>query len=229
MNYSSWEMLQKQIIQCRRCPRLVRFRETVPISNSFKGETCWRKPVPGFGDPNAYLCIVGLAPSAQGGNRTGRIFTADASAQFLMKGLYAKGFANQPFSHDRKDGLLLKGCYITAAVKCVPPKNSPMAKERDNCFEYLVAELFFLKKVSAILALGHFAFRSILHYFVYTGASRDAVRSCRFSHGARYALPSMPILYASFHPSPQNTNTGKLTEKMFVDLLHTIKKKRSNG
>ena len=168
------------IAECRRCSRLVHFRENVPEKKQFAGQTYWKKPVPGFGDPNAYLLILGLAPSAQGGNRTGRIFTGDESARFLFKALYEEGFASKPTSDGLHDGTELIGCYLTAAVKCVPPDNKPNAIEQKNCSPFLENEFFLLKNLTSVLALGGFAFQAYLQYIKTHGGPKAAHR---FAHG----------------------------------------------
>jgi uracil-DNA glycosylase family 4 len=209
------ETLKNQIIRCRACPRLTAFRQEVPKRAAYQKEHYWRKPIPGFGDPKARLIIIGLAPSPHGANRTGRIFTGDESARFLMKGLHAIGFTNQPTSLHRNDHLKLKNCYITAIVKCVPPGNKPSIKECETCEPFLLKEMELLRHKKVILTLGSMAFKRILHALDH--------QSLSFAHGAHYILPPLN-LFASYHPSPQNTYTGKLTEKMFVDLLRKIKK-----
>ncbi len=205
--------LNSQIVACRLCPRLVHHRESVPSRACFTKEIHWRKPVPGFGDPNAWLLILGLAPSPDGGNRTGRIFTGDASAKFLIRNLYEAGFANQPESLHQHDGLILKGCYLTAAVKCVPPKHRPKPDELKHCSRYLERELLLLPRLRCVLTLGQIAFQA---YKQHLGVK---CRSLKFAHGAKYQLPGAPPLYASYHPSPQNTNTGVLTDQDFQKLL----------
>lgn len=207
--------LRKKIITCRLCPRLVEFRENVPKRTSFKEEEYWRRPVSGFGDTEGWLLITGLAPAAHGGNRTGRIFTGDLSAKFLMNALYKAGFANQPTSERVGDGLQLLGCYMTAAVKCVPPDNAPLRIEFESCSQYYANELLLLKNLKAILALGKEAFESYLRF---VGERKP------FIHGKCYLFEKWPRVYASYHPSPQNTYTGKLTDKMFLSFLEKIKK-----
>jgi uracil-DNA glycosylase family 4 len=214
------EELNAEVTACRRCPRLVQFRENVPEKKQFEGQIYWKKPVPGFGDPNAYLLILGLAPSAQGGNRTGRIFTGDESARFLFKALYQEGFASQPTSESLHDGLELKDCYLTAAVKCVPPDNKPTALEQKHCFPYLVNEFFLLKKLSKVLVLGGFAFEAYLHYLKSQGSS---LYGAKFRHGEKHSSEGFPDLYTSYHPSPQNTNTGKLNQAMLCSVLKQIR------
>lgn len=217
VNQSTLKKLNTCITSCTRCPRLVKFRENVP--EKMPGPY-WKKPVPGFGDPQAYLLILGLAPSAQGGNRTGRIFTGDASARFLFQALFATDFANQPTSEHLKDGLVLKNCYLTAAVKCVPPQNRPTVTEQRNCFPYLVNEFALLKNISSVLALGGLAFQQYLHYVRAQGGPKIPHRFC---HGGQFPIEGFPTLYTSYHPSPQNTNTGKLNQKMLGDVLQGIK------
>lgn len=223
MHPFSFEKLNQKVIHCRRCPRLVDFRERAPKRKSFEDQEYWRRPVPGFGDRDAWLMILGLAPAAQGGNRTGRIFTGDASAQFLMRALHRSGFANQPLSESLEDGLLLNGCYITAAVKCVPPENKPLRVEFENCHPYFENEFFLLKNLSAVLALGKLAFDHFQRFLIKEGGLSSLLP---FSHGKKVGLDGWPSLYGAYHPSPQNTYTKKLTEAMFVSLLERIKKER---
>jgi len=189
----------------------------------------WGKPVPGYGDPQARLLIIGLAPAAHGAHRTGRIFTGDGSAQFLMRALHRAGFANQPTSLHRHDGLKLTDVYLTAVVRCAPPKNKPTRQEIENCLPYLIGELDFLRNVRAVLVLGRIAFEGYLHALRQQGAS---VPGLQFRHGVRYKLssllehnqPSLPTLFVSYHPSRQNTQTGRLTEAMFNRVLSKIRK-----
>jgi uracil-DNA glycosylase family 4 len=213
--------LAKIVIECRRCPRLVEFREGVPVRSAFRGEKYWRRPVPGFGDPSARIVVVGLAPAAHGGNRTGRVFTGDASARFLMRSLYDAGLASIPTSLSREDGLKLTGCYITAAVKCVPPGDRPTAEEFSNCSGYLHAELDLLSRAQAIVALGHMAFGAVGGWAASKGAS---LPKSRFKHGRKYMLGGLPAVYACYHPSPGNTNTGKLTRRMMTGLFRRVMK-----
>jgi uracil-DNA glycosylase len=212
--------LNRKIIACRRCPRLVAFRENVPFRKGLKEEKGWRKPVPGFGDPRAWLLILGLAPSVEGANRTGRIFTGDGSARFLIKALYQGGFATQPFSESIDDGLQLKGCYLTAAVKCVPPQHRPLKEESLNCSGYLENEFFLLTHLRAVLALGQLAFESFQAFLIKEGVLNKREP---FAHACEVKSPGWPTLFGAYHPSPQNTNTGKLTEEMFLSLLQQIR------
>jgi uracil-DNA glycosylase len=186
----------------------------------------WKKPVPGFGDPNAYLLILGLAPSAQGGNRTGRIFTGDESARFLFQALHQEGFASQPTSENLHDGLALKDCYLTAAVKCAPPKDKPTALEQKHCLPYLANEFYLLKKLTKVLVLGGFAFDAYLKYIKGRGGP---LYSAKFRHAEKYSCEGLPDLYTSYHPSPQNTNTGRLTQAMLCAVLKQIRMDYTQG
>jgi uracil-DNA glycosylase family 4 len=208
--------LQAEIVRCRVCPRLVAWREEVARKKvrRYRDEEYWGKPIPGFGDPEARLVLVGLAPAAHGGNRTGRIFTGDRSGDWLYGALYAFGFANQPTSRHRDDGLALKDAYVTAAVRCAPPDNKPMREEMDACRSYLVRELALLRRVRVVVALGKIAFDSCLQ--VRRELGREVPRPLpRFGHGKTYRMPEGVTIIASFHPSQQNTQTGRLTRAMF--------------
>lgn len=218
-----FKLLNDEIVHCRLCPRLVEFREHVPIRREFQNQAYWRKPVPGFGDEKAWLLIVGLAPAAQGGNRIGRIFTGDKSGHFLMNALYKAKFANQPTSISREDGLRLSECYMTPVVKCVPPQDRPTAIECLNCSQYLQRELSLLKGLTHVLALGKIAFDRFLFAQKALG---NHIKRAHFAHGQRYCFPGLPILYASYHPSPQNTNTGRLTAEEFLRLLQQIRNEK---
>jgi uracil-DNA glycosylase len=210
-----------RVVECRLCPRLVEFRENVKPKASFSHERYWRKPVPGFGDIGGRLLVLGLAPAASGGNRTGRVFTGDSSGRFLVKALHAAGFANQPVSESRDDGLVYTDCYLTAAVKCAPPGDKPTQAEFLNCSSYLEAEIALMTNLKAVLALGSLAFRAYLDHL-----NREGVptRGVRFGHGTKFALEGVPTLYGSYHPSPRNTNTGKLTQGMLVSVLSRIRR-----
>ncbi len=217
--------LNARIIACERCPRLRRYcRKVARIKRAaFRDWEYWGKPAPGFGDPEAQLLLIGLAPAAHGTNRTGRMFTGDRSGDFLYAALYRAGFANQPASVSRDDGLKLRRCFITAVARCAPPGNKPTRRELANCRPYLEAELRLLKKVRAVLTLGRIAFDNYLELLKQQGhiSSRAAYR---FAHGASYELPpSLPRLFASYHPSQQNTQTGRLTAKMFDQVLFTVR------
>lgn len=219
---TSFEELEKRIVSCRLCPRLVHYRETVPPAPSHEEEIHWRKPIPGFGDPHARVLILGLAPSSRGGNRTGRIFTGDQTGKFLFRQLYLEGFANQPEALSKNDTLKLHDCFLTASVKCTPPKHKPLPVEFCNCSGYFANEFFLLKNVQCVLALGKSAFETYLNFLkVEAGLEKPFPK---FAHGAQAVFKGWPTLIASYHPTPQNVNTGKLTEKMFLDLLKKIKK-----
>lgn len=212
----NWDKLNQTIIACRKCPRLVEYREQAPPKKPYENEVYWRRPVPGFGDPDAWLLIAGLAPSTHGGNRTGRIFTGDKSSDFLFQELYKAGLASQPTSRYKDDGLVLTGCYITPVVKCAPPKDKPTRQECLNCHGYFQNEMRLLKKVTHILVLGGMAFTAIKW-------SLPFLKGRPFKHGACYKTEgAAPAVYLSYHPSPQNTNTGKLTSDMFQGLLQAI-------
>ncbi len=214
------EQLHRTVIQCRKCSRLVRWREQVAKKppRRHQGETYWARPLSGFGDPKARLLIVGLAPAAHGGNRTGRIFTGDRSGDWLYGTLYAFGFCNQPTSAHRDDGLKLKDCYITAAVRCAPPENKPTRQEFARCQPYLVQELKLLSKVCVVVALGKIAFDSFRKAYQENGGIVPKPRP-EFGHGASVRLSQRLTLIASYHPSQQNTFTGKLTRKMFHEVF----------
>ena len=216
-------VLNQQIICCRKCPQLVRYREKVARTKrrAYRDWTYWGRPVPGFGDPQAELMIIGLAPAAHGANRTGRVFTGDRSGEFLYRMLYRDGLASQPTSTHRDDGLALYNAYVTATIRCAPLANKPLPVEVHNCRPYLEAELDLLRP-RAVLALGRIAFDAYLKLLQERGtiATRAA---CRFAHGASYQLPGgLPRLFASYHPSQQNTQTGKLTPAMFARMLRQI-------
>ena len=220
----SLAVLRDEIVVCTRCPRLVRYRERIARERKreFATQEYWGRPVPGFGDPAARLVAVGLAPAAHGSNRTGRVFTGDRSAAFLVRAFHAAGFANQPTSTHRGDGLRYRDLYLTAAVRCAPPGNHPTPDERARCGPYLERELRLLPEARALLALGGFAWDALRDVVprVY-GSPRPEVP---FAHGACAPLgPGRPMLWGSYHPSPQNTNTGKLTATMLVELLTRIR------
>jgi uracil-DNA glycosylase len=217
----SWlTILNHEVIACNRCPRLVAYREQVAQEKrrAYRDWDYWGKPVPGFGDPNARVMVLGLAPGAHGSNRTGRPFTGDASGNFMYPVLYETGFANQPTATDRNDGLELHDLYITAAVRCAPPDNKPLPEELTNCAPYLAREIGGLKQMTVIVALGKIGFDAYLNYLKRRGLIE--VRALyEFGHGAQYRLPDDKFILASYHPSNQNTQTGKLTRPMFVEIF----------
>jgi len=213
-------VLNHELIACIRCPRLVVYREKIAREKRRAYLDCeyWGKPVPGFGDPEARVLIMGLAPGAHGSNRTGRPFTGDASGKFMYPVLYETGFANQQAATDRNDGLKLTNLYITAAVRCAPPDNKPLPQELAECSYFLDRELAGLKDVKVIVALGKIGFDAYLNYVKRRGelaSKKDFV----FRHGASYQMPDGKVLLASYHPSNQNTQTGKLTREMFAEIF----------
>lgn len=220
MSFKELDSLHRCVIACRRCPRLVRWREACAKNppRRYQGTCYWARPVPGFGDPRARVLIVGLAPAANGGNRTGRMFTGDRSGDWLFGALHLHGFANQPSSVHADDGLRLRDCYITAAVHCAPPLNKPAKSEFDRCRPFLVQELALMKQVRAVIVLGKIAFDSFLRAYQETGATVAPPRPW-FGHGATWNLSDRLTLICSYHPSQQNTFTGKLTEPMFNSIF----------
>jgi len=214
----SLEELKKEIISCRKCPRLVAWREEVARTKrkAYLDWDYWGKPVPGFGDPRARVLVVGLAPGAHGSNRTGRNFTGDGSGNFLYPALYRAGYANQPDSTSRGDGLTLTGVYITASGRCAPPGNKPTTEELNNCQPFLEREIELLQP-KVIVALGRIAFERILR--IYSEPKSDK----KFAHGAAFRLQAGPWLICSYHPSQQNTLTGKLTVEMFDAMWAQVK------
>jgi uracil-DNA glycosylase len=212
--------LNQQVVACVRCPRLVEYREQVAREKrrAYREWDYWGKPVPGFGDPNARVLVLGLAPGAHGSNRTGRPFTGDASGNFMYPVLYEAGFSSQPTVTDRNDGLQLRDLYITAAARCAPPQNKPLPQELANCAPYLDRELQGLKNVRVIVALGRIGFDAYLNYLKRRGQLHGK-KDYMFAHGAKYRMPDGKILLASYHPSNQNTQTGKLTRQMFVGIF----------
>ena len=222
---SALKILNDRIVSCRKCPRLVRYREAVARAKrrAFLHWNYWGKPVPGFGDPSAQLLIIGLAPAAHGGNRTGRTFTGDRSGDFLFDALHRTGFASQATSVRRDDGLTLHNAYIGVAVRCAPPANKPLPSEFANCQPYLETELAVLRP-KAILALGGLALRAYLQILKdqHLISSHAAYP---FAHGATYRLPGgLPLVFASYHPSQQNTFTGRLTPAMLTQVLRRVRK-----
>jgi uracil-DNA glycosylase len=217
----SWlTVLNREVVGCTRCPRLVAYREQVAREKrrAYRDWEYWGKPVPGFGDAAARVLIMGLAPGAHGSNRTGRPFTGDASGKFMYPVLYETGFANQPTATDRNDGLKLKDLYITAAVRCAPPDNKPLPEELAECSIFLDREIAGLEKVKVVVALGRIGFDAYLNYLKRRGLLLSR-QPYLFKHGAHYQMPDAKVLLASYHPSNQNTATGKLTREMFVKIF----------
>jgi uracil-DNA glycosylase len=221
MSLPGWlRVLNDEVSSCVLCPRLVAYREKIAREKrrAYRDWDYWGKPVPGFGDPKARVLVLGLAPGAHGSNRTGRPFTGDASGSFMYPVLYETGFANQPTATDRKDGLVLKDLYITAAGRCAPPDNKPLPEELANCAPFLDRELDGLKNLRVIVALGRIGFDAYLNFL-----KRKALIANRgkyeFRHGAQYEFTDGRILLASYHPSNQNTQTGKLTKPMFLEIF----------
>tara|TARA_Y100000590_G_scaffold429400_1_gene541940 strand:+ start:323 stop:988 length:666 start_codon:yes stop_codon:yes gene_type:complete len=210
--------INHEIIKCRACPRLVEWREKIAKEKraAYKTETYWGKPVPSFGDPNARLLIVGLAPAAHGANRTGRMFTGDRSGDFLFAALHRAGYANQSEAIDSDDGLVLKDAYITAPVRCAPPQNKPTTEEQQKCRTFLQRELKALKNVKVVLALGGIGYTAVAKEF-------NIKPKPKFGHELEIPLPDSRVVLCSYHVSQQNTFTGRLTEKMFDNVLERAK------
>jgi uracil-DNA glycosylase family 4 len=213
-------ILYQQVTTCTLCPRLVEYRERIGREKrrAYMDWDYWAKPVPGFGDINARVVILGLAPGAHGSNRTGRPFTGDGSGYFMYPVLYETGFASQPNATHLGDGMKLKDAYITAAAHCAPPLNKPTPEELSNCSVFLDRELALLKNTRVLVALGKIGFDAYLRYLKRTGVIQSA-SAFVFGHAAEYKLPNGRYLLASYHPSMQNTNTGKLTERMFAEIF----------
>jgi uracil-DNA glycosylase family 4 len=229
------EKLRRAVVRCRKCSRLVAYLREVPNHKPkrYRDWDYWSKPLPSFGDPEARVLIVGLAPAAQGGNRTGRMFTGDRSGEWLFRALYQFGFANRPNSLRRGDGFKLDDCYITATIRCAPPKNKPLPEEIENCRPYFLEELDLLKKAKVIVPLGQIAFAQTLKSLRINGFEvppllfgHGKVYPLRTSHSQRNTdLRSLRTLITSYHPSQQNTQTGKLTRSMFHRIFRMVKKK----
>ena len=217
MPIPNWlKVLNADVIACTRCPRLVAYRERIAREKRRAYRDCeyWGKPVPGFGDPHARVLVLGLAPGAHGSNRTGRMFTGDSSGNFMYPVLHETGFASQPTATARNDGQVLTGLYITAAARCAPPGNKPLPEELANCAPFLERELEGLKDLRVVVALGRIGFEAYVNYLMRRKLIAGK-RDYEFRHGAEYALPDGRVLLASYHPSNQNTQTGKLTKEMF--------------
>jgi uracil-DNA glycosylase len=214
------EKLKEEIIVCVRCPRLVQHREEIAERRPprFGDWSYWARPLPGFGEAQARLLVVGLAPAAHGGNRTGRMFTGDRSGDWLFRTLHHFGFANQPMSDHREDGLALKDAYLTATVRCAPPQNKPLPSEIRNCRPYLLRELHLLDSMRVMVALGRIAFEGALQAYQEVFQLSISAKPA-FGHGRTYSLPGGHVFIASYHPSQQNTQTGRLTQKMFDEVF----------
>ena len=221
--YGELAALEAEVVDCRACPRLVEWREQVAVEKraAYRDETYWGRPIPGFGDPDARIVVLGLAPAAHGANRTGRVFTGDRSGDWLFRAMHRAGLANQPESVAADDGLALTDAWVTAAVKCAPPQNKPLTDERDACAPFLRRELALLDRATVVVCLGGFGYDAACRHF--------GVRPRpRFGHGIEVDLAALPgrdaeggpMLLCSFHPSQQNTFTGRLTEGMLDDVLH---------
>ncbi|MDX2153338.1 MAG: uracil-DNA glycosylase [Bryobacteraceae bacterium] len=222
---SKLQILQNEIVACRRCPRLIDHCQNIARvkKRAYREWEYWGRPVPSFGDPAAQVLIIGLAPAAHGANRTGRVFTGDSSGNFLYKVLHATGFASQPTSTSRQDGLVLQGAYVTAAAHCAPPGNKPTPQEFRNCRGFLERELDLMPSVQVVVALGKHAFDIYLSILRDRGLI-ERLSAFRFAHNAEHVTaPGLPLLVSSYHPSQQNTNTGKLTEAMFRDVFERVK------
>jgi len=220
----NWEKLESEITSCRICPRLVEWREKVAREKrrAYLKENYWGKPVPGFGDKHARVLIIGLAPGAHGSNRTGRMFTGDASGDFLYPALHKAGFSSEFASTSLDDGLQLKGIFITAVCRCVPPRNKPTRDEQKNCRKYLLKEISLLCELKGIVALGEIAFKNA--YDVLSVLNSICIKKRpKFGHGRLVKIPNcLPWLLASYHPSRQNTQTGRLTVEMFADIWSQV-------
>ena len=219
----TFKKLNKTIIKCKKCPRLVKFVKKISIEKRRQniGETYWGKPVAGFGDNNAKILILGLAPAAHGGTRTGRVFTGDKSGEFLFKCLHKAKIANQPISESANDGLTLKSTYITNILKCVPPGDKPLNNELINCSKYFDAEISNLTKLKVIVTLGKVAFDNCLKFYK---KKYNLHKKIIFKHGKKYLLPGNITLIPCYHPSPRNVNTKVISEKMIVNLFKKVRK-----
>lgn len=218
------ESLRQEIIRCEKCPRLVAWRQQVAREKvlRFRSNDYWGKPVPGFGDSRARLLVVGLAPAAHGANRTGRMFTGDRSGEWLYRALHKVGFANQPTSTDREDRLCLHDCFITAAIRCAPPSNKPLNTELIHCRPFLLQEMLLLGNVKLVVALGKIAFEASLNA-LRESRNIEIVQQAKFAHGAELLFEGGLVLLGSYHPSQQNTFTGRLTLEMFDKIFQRVR------
>ena len=217
----SIENLNNSIIKCKKCPRLVKFRKKISIQKrkQFMSQTYWGKPITGFGDIKSKILLVGLAPAAHGGNRTGRVFTGDKSSDFLYKCLFKAKIANQSTSTHLDDGLKLKKSFITTALKCVPPEDKPLKQELDNCFKFFNLEINQLKNLKVIIALGKIGFDACVYYFK---SNYDFKENIKFSHGKIFKVSNGILLVGCYHPSPRNVNTGRISENKMTNLLKKV-------
>ncbi len=228
-NSDQWRQLNAEIVACTACPRLVQWREKVAQEKrrAFRDWDYWGRPVPGFGDRQARVVLIGLAPAAHGANRTGRMFTGNGSGDTLTAALHRAGFANQPTSRHREDGLQLRDAFLTAVARCAPPGNKPTREEMDNCQGFLVRELALLSSTRVVLTLGRIAFDRYRRLLQKQGA---ALPRLAFQHGACYRLePPLPALVVSYHPSRQNTQTGRLTEEMLDEVFAQVRRLLDEG
>ena len=225
MHCSALEVLRDEIVACTRCPRLVEYRARIAREKrrAYREWEYWGRPVPSFGDADAQLLIIGLAPGAHGSNRTGRMFTGDGSGNFLYRALCRSGFASQPHSVSRDDGMRLLGAYISATARCAPPGNKPTPAELRNCRPYLARELELLKGLRVVVALGRIAFDGYLTILRDKGAIRSRA-AFAFGHNLEFRIPGEPVLLTSYHPSQQNTSTGKLTDRMLADVFRKARR-----
>ena len=223
MNKSAISDLNKNIIGCKKCKRLVKFRKKISSEKrkQYINETYWGKPITGFGDLKAKILIIGLAPAAHGGTRTGRVFTGDKSSSFLYKCLHKAKISNQPNSDHVDDGLILKKAFITTALKCVPPGDKPLKKELDNCFNFFNQEINVLQNLKVIVALGKIAFDACVYFYK---SNYNFSKKIKFGHSCIYHLPNNITLVGCYHPSPRNVNTGRINENKMIKLLKKIKK-----
>ena len=222
-NKYNFEKLNKSIVACNKCSRLVKFRKKISTEKrkQYINETYWGKPITGFGDHNAKILFVGLAPAAHGGTRTGRVFTGDKSSDFLYKCLHQANISNQPKSEHINDGLKLRKAYITTALKCVPPGDKPQKNELDNCFNFFNSEISSLKNLKVIVALGKIAFDACKYFFK---SKYDFTKKINFGHDKVYKLPGNIFLVGCYHPSPRNVNTGRINEKKMTNLFKKVLK-----
>ncbi len=221
--FNNFSKLNKSIVKCNKCARLVKFRKKISTKKrkQYANETYWGKPITGFGDTSGKILFVGLAPAAHGGTRTGRVFTGDKSSDFLYKNLYNVKISNQSNSDHINDGLKLNNAFITTTLKCVPPEDKPLKKEQENCFKFLKHEIHLLKNIKVIVALGKIGFDSCVSFFRKNHNFSDKIK---FSHGAIYNLPNNIKIVGCYHPSPRNVNTGRINEKKMTSLFKKVLK-----